>query len=249
MTLSGHARYDSAGDVVNRGNVKIGVGEDYAGITAAEVAALVTLDLVNLFHKFRGFNADMPEKISNGVNGNDRITVGANGDYDVVFTASGTAASNNKSYEPHVYHITAATKAITAATKAGPCVITAVGHGRSNGDEICIVDAGGMVELNNKIYKCSNVATDTIELENEASVDVDSSGFTTYTSGGTIQLVQKILAHGHQTFGVGADFATFGGKTFATLVKDNFIELYIRGTTDTTNFTFDDCNLSIKRVG
>lgn len=249
MGNSGNALLNEAGDVINRAGVVIGVGEDYAGLTAPEVGSTLTIDLKDLFHKFTGFSGDMPEKISDGQNANDRIKVGATGDYDVRFSASGTAASNNKVYEFHCYEITAATTNITAATKASPCVVTAASHGRSNGDEIWIVSAGGMVELNNKIYKVANVATDTMELQDEEAVNVDSSGFTTYTSGGTVQKSTKVLAHGHITFGVGADFNSFSGYTIATLTKDNFIEFYGAGETDTTNFTFDDINFSIKRVG
>lgn len=245
----GNALLNDAGDVTNRAGVPIGLGADYAGITAAEAASLLTVDLVDLFHKFRGFAGDMPEKISDGQNANDRIKVGATGDYKVQFSASGTAAANNKVYEFHCYNIQAAATTITAATKASPCVITAASHGKSNGDEICIVSAGGMVELNNKIYKVKNVATDTMELTDEEDVNLDSSAFTTYTSGGTVQKATKILAHCHVSFAVGADFNSINGHTIVSLTKDDFVELYVACETDTTNFTFDDVNMSIDRKG
>jgi len=245
----GNALLNNAGDVINRAGVVIGVGEDYAGLTAPEAGSTIAIDRKDLFHKFTGFNGDMPEKISDGQNANDRIKIGASGDYDVRFAASGTAASNNKVYEMHCFQITAATVNITACTKASPGVLTAVAHGRANGDEVCIINAGGMTELNNKIYKIANKADDTFELTDEEGANVDTSGFTTYTSGGTIQRAQKIFAHGHQTFAVGADFNSFGGYTIVTLVKDNFVEFYVACETDETDFTFDDINLSIKRVG
>ena len=40
------------------------------------------------------------------------------------------------------------TAAITGATQANPCVITAVAHGFSSGDRVSISDVVGMTELN-----------------------------------------------------------------------------------------------------
>lgn len=245
----GNALFNSSGQVVDGNGTVIGVGEDYAGISAAEAAATLVIALKDQFTKFTGFTTDMPEKISDGQNANDRIKIGATGDYDVSFTASGTAASNNKVYEFHCYQITATGTSITGCTKASPGVVTSVAHGRSNGDEVCILDVVGMTELNLKLYKIANKQDDTFELQDEESVNVDTSGFTTYTSGGTVLQAVKILAHGHQTFAVGADFNSFAGGTIVSLTKDNFIEFYGACETDTTNFTFDDINLKIKRVG
>ena len=46
--------------------------------------------------------------------------------------------------------LTEATKTITGATQANPVVITATGHGHSNGDRVFIKDVSGMVEPNNR---------------------------------------------------------------------------------------------------
>jgi len=71
-------------------------------------------------------------------------------------------------------------KTITGATAANPVVITATGHGFSNGDKISIRGVAGMVELNTETaYTIANKATNTFELSG-----VDGSGFTAYTSGG-----------------------------------------------------------------
>jgi len=78
-----------------------------------------------------------------------------------------------------------ANKTISAATKANPCVVTATSHGYSNGDEIYIASVAGMTELNGKYYKIKNKATNTFELTNVDDVNINSSSFTTYTSGGT----------------------------------------------------------------
>jgi hypothetical protein len=74
----------------------------------------------------------------------------------------------------------AATKAITGATNASPCVITAVAHGYSTGDIIKIASVGGMIELNGRAYVVTNLTTDTFSLNG-----VDSTDYGVYTSGGT----------------------------------------------------------------
>lgn len=71
-------------------------------------------------------------------------------------------------------------KNITAATKANPCQITASTHGYSDGDEIWIKDVVGMTQINNKHFTVTVVDVDNITL------GVDSSGYSDYTSGGTL---------------------------------------------------------------
>ena len=68
---------------------------------------------------------------------------------------------------------------ITGATKANPCVITATGHGFRTGITITITGVGGMTQLNGNTY------TVTVIDANSFSIGVDSTGYGTYTSGGT----------------------------------------------------------------
>jgi len=76
--------------------------------------------------------------------------------------------------------LTEATKTISAATQANPVVVTATGHGYSNGDRVFIKDVAGMVELNNREFTVANKTTNTFELSG-----IDGTGFTAYSSGGT----------------------------------------------------------------
>lgn len=69
---------------------------------------------------------------------------------------------------------------ITGATQANPVVITAASHGMDNGNVVDISGVVGMTELNGNTYAIANVTTNTFELEN-----IDGTGFTAYTSGGT----------------------------------------------------------------
>ncbi len=74
----------------------------------------------------------------------------------------------------------AATKTITDITNANPAVVTATAHGYADGDVVKIAAVVGMVELNGDVFVINNITTDTFEL-----VDVDSTEYNEYTSGGT----------------------------------------------------------------
>src|SRR6187455_393187 len=68
---------------------------------------------------------------------------------------------------------------ITGITKANPAVVTAVGHGLSDGDVVKLTEIVGMTELNDRLVVVIVLTSSTFEL-----ADVDSTGYTTYTSGG-----------------------------------------------------------------
>jgi hypothetical protein len=71
-------------------------------------------------------------------------------------------------------------KVISGATQADPCVITATGHGFSNGDKVSIRGVVGMVELNlETAYTVAGKTTNGFQL-----AGVDSTGFTAYGSVG-----------------------------------------------------------------
>ena len=80
---------------------------------------------------------------------------------------------------------------VTGATQADPGVITAVSHGFSNGDQVLFSSVGGMIELNGRVYTVAASATDTFALKDVTGTwDYDTSGFTAYTSGGSVQQVE-----------------------------------------------------------
>ena len=81
---------------------------------------------------------------------------------------------------------------ITGATAANPCVVTAGSHGYSNGDEVYIASVVGMTELNGKYYKIKNKSTNTFELTDIDDTNINSSGFTAYSSGGTVARVYTV---------------------------------------------------------
>lgn len=77
---------------------------------------------------------------------------------------------------------------VTAVTKASPAVVTVSSVGTiANGDKVLFLGVGGMTELNfdgSNIYTVANLdgGAKTFELSG-----VDSSSYTTYTSGGSVE--------------------------------------------------------------
>ncbi len=83
-------------------------------------------------------------------------------------------------------HVTESTFAISAITKADPCVVTTATHSYSNGDEVFLTGIVGMTELNNRRFVIANITSTTFELTDQfTGTDIDSTGFTTYSSAGT----------------------------------------------------------------
>lgn len=69
---------------------------------------------------------------------------------------------------------------ITAITKANPGVVTtASAHGYSNGNKIYLSGVGGMTQVNNLVFTIAGASGSVFNL------GVDTTGYGTYTSGGT----------------------------------------------------------------
>lgn len=122
----------------------------------------------------------------------------------------------------------AASKTITAITKANPAVVSCAAHGFTVGQEVKIT-AAGMIEASNMVARVSNVTVGTFELEG-----VDSTLFNTFTSGGA-QLI---------TFGASAstvqDINSSGGEAKAidiTTVHDD-TDKEIPGTKSAISYSF-----------
>lgn len=78
----------------------------------------------------------------------------------------------------------ATSKTITAISKASEASITAT-HDYSVGDYILISAVGGMTQINDRVVRVKTVST-TVSFVAEG---VNSTGWTTYTSGGTAQKI------------------------------------------------------------
>lgn len=87
---------------------------------------------------------------------------------------------------------------ITAITKANPGVATAAGHGYSDGDYLYI-SATGMWQVDGRVVRVANKATDTFQLEGVNTTDFDTfSAGTAYklTFGTTLATATNITGSG-----------------------------------------------------
>jgi hypothetical protein len=83
-------------------------------------------------------------------------------------------------------------KTITAITKASPGVITSSSHGYLTGDEIYISGIVGMTELNGKTFLVVKIDANTFSLTDKDGVAINTTNYTTYSSGGTANRVYEI---------------------------------------------------------
>ena len=83
-------------------------------------------------------------------------------------------------------HVTESVKTITAITGDSPGVITSVGHGYVDGDEVFLTGIVGMTELNGQRFTVNQLTVDTFSLLDQVTgVAIDTTSFTPYSSGGT----------------------------------------------------------------
>jgi len=84
---------------------------------------------------------------------------------------------------------------ITNITQADPAVVTAPEHTFADGDQVQMTGISGMVEANEIIYTVSTVTGASFELRDSTdAVDIDSTEFTAYASGGTVEQVENTFS-------------------------------------------------------
>lgn len=80
---------------------------------------------------------------------------------------------------------------ISAASKAASCVLQLeTGHAAVIGGYLAITNVSGMTELNGNVYEITNVSGRNV------TIAVNSTGFTTYTSGGYARYVERVAISG-----------------------------------------------------
>ncbi len=101
---------------------------------------------------------------------------------------------------------------ITGATQADPVVITVADHNITTGTQIYIDGVGGMIELNDDFYYVDRLGTDTLALYADTilSSSVDGTGFTAFTSGGTLYRVLE--RDGNIAYGNEAGISLIDGR-------------------------------------
>ena len=107
---------------------------------------------------------------------------------------------------------------ISGITKANPGVVTANSHGFANGDFVNISSVVGMTEVNGETFKVANKATNTFELTDVDGNNVNTSSFTTYSSGGVATSGATIYGNssgsGQFCWTVAAGITTYTGETY-----------------------------------
>lgn len=225
---------------------------DFASISAEGAVTATEIPLVESYVLVSVFDNDAPDRNSQSDQANSRLIVGSDGIFKVDLSLMGAAGGANKEYTTHVYEVDPSGVTITDATQADPVVVTAAGHGFSNGDEVLIQDVSGMTELNDRIFKVADKTTDTFELTDDGGAspanDIDGLLFTAYSSGGTVYAATKTRVSIRQMYAVGGDVEPGADHGLLELTAGQYLMACIKGVTDTTNITFEHLTLSHARV-
>jgi hypothetical protein len=81
---------------------------------------------------------------------------------------------------------------ITGVSKANPGVVTAAGHGYSNGDRLILGGISGMTELNNRQVIVAGATATTFQLTDTNGDNINTSAYTTYTANGTASEIVEL---------------------------------------------------------
>jgi len=110
--------------------------------------------------------------------------------------SSGTEISNSIAIGDSALRLTGITQTlrvatVTNVTLTNPVVITAPGYNLSSGTSIKLFNVGGTVELNNVVYYVEPITTSTFGLYSDVLriTPVNGTGFTPYTSSGTVNIL------------------------------------------------------------
>jgi Phage tail tube protein, TTP/Ubiquitin-activating enzyme E1 FCCH domain len=123
----------------------------------------------------------------------------------------------------------AAAKTITGITQASPGVVTATGHGYTDGDYVLLV-VTGMNQVNGRVFRIDNSDTNTFELEGENTTDYD-----TFAAGSAYKLtLGTTISTLTGVSGSGGDFNFIDTTTIHDHVKTQ-----IPGIANPLTFGFD----------
>jgi hypothetical protein len=119
---------------------------------------------------------------------------------------------------------------VTGITRASPAVVTVTGsHGMDDGTFVTITGVVGMVEINNGSYYIKSTGASTFELYTDDTLipEVDSTTWTTWASGGTVESPIKFYS-GDRIYitGVGGTTELNGNKYYANVLTSNTFELF-----------------------
>lgn len=91
-------------------------------------------------------------------------------------------------------YVTEAATTITGVTNANPAKVSSTAHGYTDGDTVYITDIVGMTELNGRWFIVDNATANDYDLTHFADgSNIDSTLYSTYTSGGSAAKIYEIV--------------------------------------------------------
>jgi hypothetical protein len=117
---------------------------------------------------------------------------------------------------------------ITAISKSAPVVITAAAHGLTDGWRAAVTSPGGMRQIKAKSFppRTSDMHAVTVISSSQVSFnDVDSTGFSTFTSGGSLVSYTPVSLAGYSARMQIRDTAESTGDPLVSLVSPGDIAL------------------------
>ena len=119
---------------------------------------------------------------------------------------------------------------VTGISRASPAEVTVSGsHGMTNGDFVTITGVVGMTEINNGSYyiKSTGAGTFTLHSDDTLIPEVDSTSWTTWSSGGTVESPIKFYSGDRVLIsGVGGTTQLNGNKYYVKPLTYKTFELY-----------------------
>ena len=119
---------------------------------------------------------------------------------------------------------------VTGISRASPAVVTISGsHGMTDGDFVTITGVVGMTEINNGSYYIKSTGPGTFSLHTDDTLipEVDSTSWTTWSSGGTVESPIKFYSGDRVSIsGVGGTTQLNGNKYYVKPLTYKTFELY-----------------------
>ena len=119
---------------------------------------------------------------------------------------------------------TGSAKTVTAITKANPARVTATAHGLADGAVVLFAAVVGMTEINGKYGMVKVVDANTFD-----AYGIDSTAYSTYTSGGTATPSQVAVANVTSYNGPDGQAGDIDITNFASTAKEYLIGLQDNG--------------------
>lgn len=125
---------------------------------------------------------------------------------------------------------------ITAITQANPGVVTSAGHGLNDGDYV-LLDVQGMYQIDGRVFRVDNKATDTFQLEKTSGGGgIDTTNYSAFVSGSAYKITFGTTISTFTTLSAsGGDVEFIDTTTIHSNVKTQIV-----GATNPVTYQFDN---------